>query len=74
MMQAFASVPRARRTGAGVDRIVMLLAREPNLREVVSLPVESEGRGPDARRSHHGRQARLRELHIRVALPPRMKE
>lgn len=53
----------------GFDRLVMLLAREENIREVIAFPVSSSGQTSvmDAPSSADPKQ--LKELHIRVEVP-----
>ena len=58
---------------AGIDRIVMLLANEPNLREVNLFPMNQGGEDLMMGAPSAVEPARLRELHIRVDLPPKLK-
>ncbi|WP_043359782.1 aspartate--tRNA ligase [Belnapia sp. F-4-1] len=55
---------------AGIDRIVMLLAEEPNLREVNLFPMNQQGEELMMGSPSTVEPARLKELHIRPELPP----
>ncbi|MBL6080952.1 aspartate--tRNA ligase [Belnapia sp. T18] len=55
---------------AGIDRIVMLLAEEPNLREVNLFPMNQQGEELMMGSPSTVEPARLKELHIRTELPP----
>ena len=72
MMQAFRfGAPPHGGLAPGVDRIVMLLACEPNLREIVPFPLNQKAEDLMLGAPTKIDEARQRELHIRVALPPR---
>ncbi len=54
----------------GLDRIVMLLADEPNLREIVAFPMNQRAEDLMMQAPAEVPPERLKELSIRLALPP----
>jgi aspartyl-tRNA synthetase len=75
--QEFAGMFNAFRFGApphgglapGIDRIVMLLAGQPAIREVIAFPLNQQGQDLMMNAPSEVREKQLKELHIRLAAP-----
>jgi aspartyl-tRNA synthetase len=74
MLQAFRyGAPPHGGIAAGLDRIVMLLAGEPNLREVIAFPLNQQGQELLLGAPSEVGERQLKELHIQLSLSAREK-
>src|SRR5690606_24134651 len=74
MLEAFEyGTPPHGGIASGIDRLAMVLAGEPNIREVIAFPKTQSGADIMAHAPSVPEPSQLEELHIRVVLEPEKK-